>query len=205
MIISITGKSGSGKSSIARMLSKWLGFVHVDIDKIGHSIYRDEEMCKKLVELFGSRILDQQGNVNRKAISKIIFSAPQSQLAKQFNIVTWEYMKQKIDEKIKNNNVVLDWINLPLVEYWKMSDITALINTDKEARFNVLRKRDKLSEEGLALRENASPDYSNCHPNFVYNNRYNFEKTLDFVHFLKRKAVQKMKQNQNNNEIEKTL
>lgn len=199
MIISITGKSGSGKSLIAKHIAKKLNFTYVDVDKIGHSIYQDEDVCNNLIELFGEEIIGENGKIDRKVISKMIFSNPHSKLRAEFNELTWKPMKEKIDEIIATKqNVVLDWINLPLVEYWDKSALKVLVISDQKTRFEILRKRDKLTDEQLTLRENGAPNYRKCKPTYTFYHKYNFDEALSFIHFIAKRAKQKM-------ETEKTL
>lgn len=73
-VIGITGRSGSGKTTFASLLAKKLNCKHIDIDKIGHlALYRPEVLdilCKK----FGTEILDENGNLDRKKMGDIVFT-----------------------------------------------------------------------------------------------------------------------------------
>ena len=51
MLIGLTGKTGSGKSSAARIFGKLGAFV-ADCDKVAHEILFDENIKKKLCALF---------------------------------------------------------------------------------------------------------------------------------------------------------
>ena len=48
-LILVTGRSGSGKSTFAKLLAERLGYKYLDIDKIGHSLYDDKEIMAKAV------------------------------------------------------------------------------------------------------------------------------------------------------------
>lgn len=53
-----------------------LGADVINCDKIAHNIYLKGKPCHtKLVEAFGERILDNDGEVNRKELGAIVFSS----------------------------------------------------------------------------------------------------------------------------------
>lgn len=75
MIICICGKSGSGKSTIAKLIKKNKpNSIHIDIDKIGHISHSDEIVKQKLIDTFGEMILTDD-NIDRKKLGKIVFSS----------------------------------------------------------------------------------------------------------------------------------
>lgn len=72
----LTGGSASGKSSISKRLEK-LGAKIVDCDKLGHKAYEKGTDCLiKVVQAFGNDILDQEGNIDRRALGAKVFGNP---------------------------------------------------------------------------------------------------------------------------------
>lgn len=72
-VIGLTGGSGSGKSSIARQLEA-LGAVRIDCDKLGHDVYQPGTAAyHRVLEKFGSDILDEDKTINRRALGRKVF------------------------------------------------------------------------------------------------------------------------------------
>uniref|UniRef100_A0A3Q3RDQ2 Bifunctional coenzyme A synthase n=1 Tax=Monopterus albus TaxID=43700 RepID=A0A3Q3RDQ2_MONAL len=72
-VIGLTGGSGSGKSSIARQLEA-LGAVRIDCDKLGHEVYQPGTAAyHRVLEEFGSDILNEDKTINRLALGKKVF------------------------------------------------------------------------------------------------------------------------------------
>lgn len=172
MHILVTGKSGSGKSFFAHRLAQQLNYQYIDIDKIGHIIYNDEKMCKKLCDIFGKSIMDIDGKINRKSIGKIIFNNPTSNLTIKFNNITQEFIENQID-KILEDNAVLDWVLLPKTKYWNNSNIKILVKAhDNEMRINRISARDNISKSYIKIRDNAIDDYNEDEFNYIIVNDY---------------------------------
>lgn len=111
--ICITGKSGSGKSALAQYLKDNLeSCICVDIDDIVHKSHLDEVVKSKIIKLVDENILDNNNNIDRKKLGKIVFN--NLNLKNKVYNITWEY----IDNYIKNlsNNkyeyIILDWYNI---------------------------------------------------------------------------------------------
>ncbi|XP_019721414.1 bifunctional coenzyme A synthase [Hippocampus comes] len=72
-VIGLTGGSGSGKSAVAKRLED-LGAVRIDCDKLGHQVYEpDTAAYHRVVEEFGSDILNEDKSINRRALGKKVF------------------------------------------------------------------------------------------------------------------------------------
>jgi dephospho-CoA kinase len=72
-IVGLTGGIGSGKSTVAKLLSE-LGAVVVDADAIVHELQAPgSPVLAELTEAFGSGILDSSGALDRAALGSIVF------------------------------------------------------------------------------------------------------------------------------------
>ena len=158
MIIGITGKSGSGKSTYARHLAEENGVRVVHIDEISHAIMSLPSVKAKLIGIFGNEII-KDGTVDRKYLGDLIFE--NRHLYKEMSALVWDMMKHRIDYIVsKHENVILDWILLPHTHYWKMCDTKILMVTDEEERKRRVIARDNISTEYLSKRDSAGIDYN---------------------------------------------
>ena len=71
--VAITGGIGAGKTEALRSFARH-GAATISSDDIVHQLLReDAEVRAALLERFGSGILDEAGNIDRAAISRIVF------------------------------------------------------------------------------------------------------------------------------------
>jgi len=156
MIICLCGKSGSGKSTIAKLIPN---SIHVDIDKIGHKSHSNYIVKQRLINTFGNSILTDN-NIDRKKLGKIVFSNKSEM--KKLEEITWNYMEKEIDKIIDSNKekiIILDYILLPLTKYFNSSNLKILLDIPYEIRKQRVIKRDNITEEAFDLRECASINY----------------------------------------------
>jgi len=77
-ILGITGASGSGKSTLARLLKR-KGWQVVDVDALARSLYLPGGPAhRKLGRLFGSRVYQADGLVDRAWLGQQAFASPAS-------------------------------------------------------------------------------------------------------------------------------
>lgn len=179
-LIGVTGKTGSGKSTIGKLLADKLNCKYIDIDKIGHSATSDSTISKKLCQEFGQDILDDNKNIDRKKLGNIVFS-DKNKMEILTNL-TWNYMQNELDNILSQNEdyYILDWALLPNVEYWNMCDIKILIISNDIKRKEKILKRDNISKEYLEKREQNTLDYSKIKYDYIFNNDYSKE-TLNSI------------------------
>ena len=162
MIIGICGKSGSGKSTISNLISSYYkNIIIIDIDKIGHESYNAEEIRRRMISKFGYRIINNN-QVDRNILSKIVFNSKEKM--NDLTNITWQYMENKIDSILENNNdkiIILDWQLLPLTKFFNMCDYKILLDIPYEIRKERIKARDNISEEKIKEREQASIVYNN--------------------------------------------
>ncbi len=75
-VIGLTGGVGSGKSTVTEIL-KDLGYQAVQTDAIGKDLMRPGEAgYREIVLFFGDSILQEDGQIDRNRLAKIIFHEP---------------------------------------------------------------------------------------------------------------------------------
>lgn len=174
MIISIVGKSGSGKSSISRMLNDLDDrFMHIDVDQISHFVLTIPDVLKEIECSFGERVINN-GAVDRKKLGKIVFSS--SEAMDELTRITWPYMEKIIDSTISNNPnkiFLLDWILLPKTKYFDMSILKIWVDApfDERERRVIDRSEGTVTHEYFLKRDNAGVDYEDCLYDFFIDNK----------------------------------
>ena len=160
MIIGICGKSGSGKSTIAKQItSRYKNAVHLDIDKIAHKSHKDEEVKQKIIGTFTESVLTNN-EIDRKKLGRIVFASKEKM--KLLEEITWEFMEKEIDDFINENKdkiIILDYILLPLTKYFDKCNIKILLNIPYHIRKQRVLSRDDITEEQFDLRDSASIQY----------------------------------------------
>ncbi len=73
MLVALTGTLGSGKSTVLKMF-KEMGARTISADQVVHDLLQDPQIKNRLRDLFGDVIFDESGQVDRRALAKIIFS-----------------------------------------------------------------------------------------------------------------------------------
>ena len=180
-LIGITGKTGTGKSTIATILAQKLDAQYVDIDKIGHQATSDPHIANKLCDIFGNGLLDSNGMINRRKLGNIVFN--DTDKMQILTDITWEYMEQKLDDILlqKQQCFIFDWALLPKVKFWDMCDFKILVTSDDTMRKKRILERDHISEDYLEKRESATLDYSKLAFDFIFDNDYTKENMDAFV------------------------
>jgi len=106
--IALTGNLGSGKSTVGKFFQE-AGFQVFDADGIIRSFYEEKgEVYKKVVEAFGDRVLDREGNIDRKTLAQIVFSDPQS--LRLLESITHTELYRRLDEEFRrlpSNGIVV--------------------------------------------------------------------------------------------------
>lgn len=157
MLIAITGKSGSGKSTLAKEYAKELpDCVHIDVDNVFHEVL--ETIRDDLVNLYGREILKEDGSIDRIKLGDLIFS----DRVKYDALVrpVWEKVLIIVDNLIASHaNAVVDHILVAHTKYWQQADFTVKVVCDENARIARIKNSDNISDEYLAKRESASPDF----------------------------------------------
>ncbi|XP_014205751.1 bifunctional coenzyme A synthase-like [Copidosoma floridanum] len=101
-IIGLTGGIASGKSSIADKLQK-LGAGLINCDFIAHALYAPGMNCyHKIIDTFGNKYLNQDGQVNRNALGSLVFN-DKSELEK-LNKILWPAVLEEAKNQVNELN-----------------------------------------------------------------------------------------------------
>ena len=106
LIIGITGGVASGKSTVIKTLQD-NGVITIDADKLGHKAYERGNACyHRLVECFGTSVVGEDGEINRRRLGEIVFSE-KSKMA-QLNGIVWPVIRQLIIDELNSIRSRLD-------------------------------------------------------------------------------------------------
>jgi dephospho-CoA kinase len=85
-VIGLVGGVGSGKSAAAGEFAA-LGCLVIDADAIGHKLLRAEDVRRRIRRRWGARVFDADGNVDRRALGRIVFGSADDLAA--LNEIVW--------------------------------------------------------------------------------------------------------------------
>lgn len=189
MLISLVGKSGSGKTSIAKTLEKIDPRVfHLDVDKISHCVLTLQEVKERIKNEISPTCL-VEGEVDRKILGKIVFNDPN--MMQLLTDITWTPMEEIIDSYLETNSdkiIILDWILLPKTKYFSQSDLRIWVESPIEERYERVLKRAKsketITKEYFLSRDAAGTNYEEGKYDIVINNtnKTNLEKEVQKVY-----------------------
>ncbi|OKZ88185.1 MAG: dephospho-CoA kinase [Clostridium sp. CAG:245_30_32] len=185
-IIGITGNSGSGKSTISKLISKNYEAKIIDADKIAKEMTKNNgEYLQAIRQAFGNDVI-KNNELDRKKLADIVFLNRAEK--EKLDGLTFEYVVEEIKKELEaNQNLDYQYIilDVPLLfesKLDKLCDYTIGVIAPKTEKIKRICKRDKLSKEKALQRLNSQPNdeffTKNC--NTVINNE-NKEETIKMV------------------------
>jgi len=100
-LIGLTGNMGCGKTMVAKFLEKW-GLKVINADEIGHMVLKRDDVKRKMVAIFGSGILNSEGEISRKKLRQIV--ATDKEKLTCLNKLLHPLIKKKIWNILKDYN-----------------------------------------------------------------------------------------------------
>ena len=146
-VIGIYGLICSGKSSFSKLLAKELNALYIDADIIGHEALNDKNKKEELIKSFSSDILDNNGNIDRKKLGKIVFG--NSNKLRKLESITYPYIEKKISELINSTDkdVVIEAALIMRSEIYKMCGSLIYVNSKTADIINRMKKKRNISEK----------------------------------------------------------
>jgi dephospho-CoA kinase len=150
MIIGLTGGIGSGKSAAAALF-KDIGVDCIDADDLARdSLSINSEGYKLFIEKFGDKYLNENKNINRELIRKLIFNDSDAK-SKLENIIH-PIVRSGIETFIKNKKSDYCIIVVPLIfetNSSKIYDRVLVIDCDVDVQISRTSKRDNQTKSDI--------------------------------------------------------
>lgn len=158
-VIGVTGNSGSGKSSVAKIIEKEYNANLLDADKIARELLEQKSgYYNEIVNTFGKGILIKN-DIDRKKLSRIIYENKEE--LEKLNIITNKYVVLEILKRIRECNKELIVVDVPLLFENNMDnqcDIVIAIIADNDKKVKRICKRDNILESVALQRLSIQPN-----------------------------------------------
>ena len=183
-VIGITGGVGAGKSTVLEYLENVCGAYVIQADKIGHRVMEPEGSCYgPIIELFGENILDSNKNIDRRAVSDVVFK--DETMLKKLNGLVHPAVKAYILERLEEERdtgrklFIVEAALLLEDHYEVFCDEVWYIHTDTEIRIQrLMSSRGYTREKAMSIIQNqASEEFFRAHSDCVIENNGNLEET----------------------------
>lgn len=151
--IGLSGGIGSGKSTVVKMLSSCGAYI-IDSDKLAREVVEPGTPgLHSIVEHFGEKVLAESGELNRNALSAIVFQSDEAR--KVLNSITHPRIAQRtqqlIEEAPRDSIIVHDTPLLVELNLGVFYDAVIIVWASMETRLHRLQKyRDMPQEEALS-------------------------------------------------------
>ncbi|MBO4433732.1 MAG: dephospho-CoA kinase [Clostridia bacterium] len=169
-ILGLTGPTGAGKG-IFSDCAKELGFNVVDCDAVARAAVKKgmPALCA-LTDAFGSEILLENGELDRKKLALLAFSSPDK--TELLNKTVLPFIKELVLKKINGDFVLLDAPTLFESGIDKICDLTVAVLAPAALRKARIIERDALDETAAQTRLSAGkPDeFYNENADYVFLN-----------------------------------
>ena len=184
LIIGLTGGYASGKSTVARMFME-LGAILIDADTLARKVVAPGRPAwSEIVSHFGKEILQEDNEINRKALAEIVFSSD-NQRKKLNAIVHPRVLAEELTAIEEIRNQALDSIvilSVPLLiesGHYNYCDTIIVVTVDEETHIKRLMTRDGFSREEALRRISAQMPLSEKVKlaDFVIDNNGSIEET----------------------------
>lgn len=159
LFVGLTGGISSGKSTI----SSWFlqkGIVVLDADQIVKNLQRpNSPLVLKLAEEFGASIVNENGELARDVLGKIIFYDHEAK--ERLNAMIHPLVQAKLEEEIERLKKVgegLVVLDIPLLfesRFEALVDRTVVVYVSPDVQLQRLMKRDQIDREYALAKMNS--------------------------------------------------
>lgn len=173
-IITLTGGMGSGKSTVLGIF-KSFGALTLDCDGINHKqMLKGGSAYEKIVAEFGNNILDEDNEIDRKALSDIVFE--NQELLDKLTYIThnciFDEIRKELSNMVESDVVVIEVPLLFQCEFPFEYDASVAVVADVDVRVRRVVERDGCTDEAALKRINKqlSDEEMRARADFVIEN-----------------------------------
>ncbi len=189
MRVAITGSIGSGKSVMGRILRS-MGYTVIDTDEIaGQLLEKGQAVYGMIIDLYGDKITDDQGNIRRDLLADRIFlhREEKEKLENMMHPRIWEEV-EKVYQKHASEEIVFTEVPL-LFETHSQSnfDKSVVVIAEKHIAIERLIKNRNFSYEQAERRWNNQMDIQdkiNLADDVIFNNSDLSDFTIEIDRYL---------------------
>ena len=154
IIVGLTGGIGSGKSTILNYFRDH-GYPCFESDEVGKKLLQ-VDLKETVLNLFGEELYDEKGILDRKALSKKVFS--DSKLLETLNDIVHPAVNETFEKFKKKHRdfpiIVKEAAILIESGSYKSCDVTVLVKAPKNERIKRVVTRDSVNESEVIARIN---------------------------------------------------
>ncbi|QTA88015.1 dephospho-CoA kinase [Desulfonema magnum] len=191
LLLGVTGGIASGKSTVSDMLEE-LGSPIIDFDILARRVVEPgTPALEQIVDYFGKQVLQEDGTLDRKKVSDIVFSDFEKR--KKLESFTHPAIHEGFLEEVnaimeKDPNAIIQ-VSIPLLIELNLQylfDKLLIVHISQEEQIRRLAKRDGISEEEAAniLRAQLPINEKVRYADFVIRNEGSVEETRKEVEVL---------------------
>ncbi len=181
-VYGVTGGAGTGKSEVMKLLKERFGGFVILTDDVARDLQQPGGISyEKMVERFGSGILDASGLIDRKKVAEIVFNDEHALL--ELNQMTHPYVRQEVERLLAEAEqqgypfAAVESAILLDAGYEDLCDEFWYIHTDPEIRRARMKASRGYTDEKVDAVMSNQPDermfYNRC--GFVIENNTSLE------------------------------
>ena len=191
-IIGVTGSSGSGKTTVCKILKENYNAYIMDADEIAKRLSKKGSMyLKSIIDYFGDDIIDNRGELKRKELANIIYENEEKR--EQLNKLTFIYVVDEIKKNInqlKGKEMIV--IDAPLLFESNLNQICDMVIgviANEEEKIERMLDRDHITEEIAKKRLAIQKDNEFIQENadYIIENNANLEQLKEEIAKIKLK------------------
>ncbi len=152
-IIGITGGTGAGKSTVCAELKK-CGAEIIDADAISRQVSQKGGVAfDEIIEGFGTGILNESGEIDRKALGKIVFN--DTEKLSLLNQITHKHIFAEMERRLKLCTAKIAVLDVPLLfdnDFPLHCDLTVAVVAEPEIRLKRIMVRDNITYDAAVAR-----------------------------------------------------